>query len=250
MSAAFARCASRLARSVAGARRALVPVLAAVLAAILVAACGTDDRCGGARPPSDLPRDHVLLNPDTALLRQLPPDSFDVRFVTSQGEVVVRVHRDWSPLGVYRFYNLARNGFYDGSYFFRVIPGFVAQFGVSGQPQVDRLWHDTPIPDDPRRLGISNRTGTLTYARAGPDSRATQLFFNFGDNIGLDEQGFTPIGRVIDGMPALYRLHGDYGDMQPQGRGPDFGCILSHGNRYLERRYPRLDRIERVEVDG
>jgi peptidyl-prolyl cis-trans isomerase A (cyclophilin A) len=224
--------------------------LAALLLAVFVAACGTDDPCGVRPPAHDLPADHVLLNPDSAALRQVPPDSFDVRLVTTQGDVVVRVYRTWSPMGVYRFYNLARSGFYDDSYFFRVIPGFVAQFGVHGQPQVDQLWHGLPMPDDPRRLGISNRTGTLSYARLGPDSRTTQLFFNFADNLTLDEQGFTPIGRVVSGMPALYRLHGGYGETRPQGRGPDFGCILSHGNRYLERRYPRLDRIEAVEVDG
>jgi peptidyl-prolyl cis-trans isomerase A (cyclophilin A) len=212
---------------------------------LLTAACG-GGQCGGRPPANDLPRDHVLLRPDAPELRQIPPDSFDARFVTTQGDVIVRVYRDWAPMGAYRFYNLARNGFYDGSYFFRVLPGFAAQFGVNGRPQVDRLWHSMPMPDDPRRA--SNRTGTLTYARAGADSRTTQLFFNYADNVGLDEQGFAPLGRVIAGMGELYRLHGGYGETQPQGRGPDFGCMLNHGNAYLARRYPSLDRIERVEI--
>jgi peptidyl-prolyl cis-trans isomerase A (cyclophilin A) len=215
---------------------------------ILVAAVTACDGgpCGGPPPSPGLPASHVLLNPDEPALKQVPPDSFDVRFSTTQGEVVVRVYRDWAPMGAYRFYNLARNGFYDGSSFFRVLPGFAAQFGMNGRPEVDRLWSDLAIPDDPPR--VSNRTGTLTYARAGPDSRTTQLFFNYADNVALDEQGFAPIGRVISGMGALYRLHAGYGETQPQGRGPAFACILSHGNSYLDRRYPRLDRVESVGI--
>jgi peptidyl-prolyl cis-trans isomerase A (cyclophilin A) len=217
-----------------------------LLLAVLAAACTGGGPCGGPPPPHDVPAGHVLLDPGTAALKLLPPDSFDARFVTTQGDVIVRIYRDWAPMGVYRFYNLARSGFYDGSRFFRVLPGFVAQFGASGRPQVDQLWHSLPMPDDPRR--VSNRTGTLTYAKAGANSRTTQLFFNYDDNVALDEHGFAPIGRVISGMGQLYRLHGGYGETQPQGRGPSFACILSHGNRYLARKYPRLDHIERIEI--
>jgi peptidyl-prolyl cis-trans isomerase A (cyclophilin A) len=214
-------------------------------ATLLVAGCDRGP-CGVGPPDPTLPPDHVLLDPGAPALRQVPPDSFDVRFTTTQGEVLVRVYRDWAPLGAWRFYNLARNGFYDGSRFFRVLPGFVAQFGMSGRPEADRVWHEQALPDDARRA--SNRTGTLTYAMAGPDSRTTQLFFNYADNVALDEQGFAPIGRVISGMNVLYRLHAGYGETQPHGRGPAFGCILSHGNRYLSRNYRRLDHIERLEV--
>lgn len=221
---------------------------AAILLSCAALVLGACDRgpCGGAPPAATLPPDHVLLDPGSAEMRQVPPDSFDVRFHTSQGEVLVRVYRDWAPLGAWRFYNLARNGFYDGSRFFRVLPGFAAQFGMSGRPEADSIWHEQPLPDDPRRA--SNRIGTLTYAKAGPDTRTTQLFFNYGDNVTLDEQGFAPIGRVVSGMSVLYRLYSGYGETQPQGRGPAFGCILSHGNRYLERKYQRLDHIERLEV--
>jgi peptidyl-prolyl cis-trans isomerase A (cyclophilin A) len=224
---------------------AIMRSLCALVLATLVVACGDGGPCGGP-PPRDVAADHVLLNPDTAALKLLPPDSFDARFVTTQGDVVVRVYRDWAPMGVYRFYNLARNGFYDGSRFFRVLPGFAAQFGASGRPQIDQLWHSMPMPDDPRR--VRNRTGTLTYAKAGADSRTTQLFFNYDDNVALDEQGFAPIGRVISGMGELYRLHGGYGEVQPHGRGPSFSCILTHGNRYLSRKYQRLDHIERIDI--
>lgn len=216
------------------------------LAAVwLAAACG-DDPCGGAPPRSDVPADHVLLNPDSPALRVVPPDTFDVRFETTQGPVVVRVYRDWAPLGAYRFYNLVANGFYDGSRFYRVLPGFAAQFGMSGEPAIDRVWLDRTIPDDPFRQ--TNRAGTLVFATAGPDTRTTQLFFNYRDNPGLDGQGFTPFGRVTEGMDALYRLNSEYGEMPPRGRGPVFRCVVSHGNRYLDRRFARMDRIERATV--
>jgi peptidyl-prolyl cis-trans isomerase A (cyclophilin A) len=217
----------------------------ALAAACLAAACGGDP-CDGPPPPLSVPPDHVLLDPDSPALRELPPDSFDVRFETTKGDVVVRIYRDWAPMGVFRFYNLARHGFYDGSRFFRVLPGFAAQFGMSGEPAIDQLWHERPMPDDPRRA--SNRSGTLTYAKLDTDSRTTHLFFNYGANVALDDQGFTPIGRVIDGMGSLYLLHSDYGELRPRGGGPDFGCILSHGNRYLARKFSNLDYIERLTI--
>jgi peptidyl-prolyl cis-trans isomerase A (cyclophilin A) len=215
------------------------------LLAFLVAACGGNP-CGGPPPASDVPSDHVLLHPASPELSEVPPDSFDVRFETTKGDVTVRVYRDWAPMGAFRFYNLSRHGFYDGARFFRVLPGFAAQFGMSGRPAIDQVWYEQAIPDDPRR--VSNRTGTLTYAKAGTDSRTTQLFFNYGQNVALDEQDFAPIGRVIEGMNVLYLLHSDYGETQPQGSGPNVGCILSHGNQYLGRRYSRLDYIERATV--
>lgn len=214
-------------------------------AAILAGACG-DDPCGGPPPAPGVPADHVLLNPDAPELRVVPPDTFDVRFETTQGPVVVRVYRDWAPLGVYRFYNLVVSGFYDGSRFYRVLPGFAAQFGMNGEPAIDRAWLDRSIPDDPPRQ--TNRAGTLVFATAGPDTRTTQLFFNYRDNPRLDDQGFTPFGRVMEGMDALYRLNSEYGEMAPRGRGPVFGCVVSHGNQYLDRRFPRMDRIERATV--
>jgi peptidyl-prolyl cis-trans isomerase A (cyclophilin A) len=222
----------------------LIRATCAVMLAGALTACG--DPCDGPPPPEVYPSDHPLRNPDSEAMRQLPPDSFDVVFETSQGDVTVRIYREWAPMGVFRFYNLVRNGFYDGSRFYRVLPGFVAQFGMSGHPEVDRVWHDRPIPDDPRRA--SNLTGTLTYAKAGADSRTTQLFFNFGQNVVLDDDGFAPIGRVIDGMGALFLLHGGYGDTPPRGKGPGFDCMLSHGNGYLDRKYSRLDMIRRIRI--
>lgn len=217
----------------------LVPVL-------LLAACGSSDPCGMSPPPRQLPEGHVLLNPDAPEMRVVPPDSFDVRLETTRGAITVRIYREWAPMGVYRFYNLARNGYYDGSRFFRVLPGFVAQFGLSGIPEADQVWNALPMPDDPPRA--RNRAGTLAYAMAGADTRTTQLFFNYADNRALDEQGFAPIGRIVDGMGVLFMLHSGYGETPPQGRGPQFGCMLTHGNRYLSRKYARLDEIERLTV--
>lgn len=215
--------------------------------AVALVSCGEGSRgCGGEPPANDLPADHPLLDPGSTALRVVPPDSFDVRLQTTKGDVVIRVFRDWAPLGAYRVFNLARNGFYDGSYFYRVLPGFVAQFGMSGRPAVDQLWHEQTMPDDPRLR--PNAPGTVAFAKSGADSRSTQLFINYRANEGLDAEGFAPIGRVVDGMGVVYTLYSGYGETQPQGAGPSFGCILSHGNQYLSRRYPALDRIERATV--
>jgi peptidyl-prolyl cis-trans isomerase A (cyclophilin A) len=217
-----------------------------ILATAALAGCAGSDECGGEPPPPSLPPDHALLNPDAPEMKVVPPDSFDLRLETTKGDVVIRIIRDWAPLGAYRVYNLARNGFYDASYFYRVLPGFVAQFGMSGRPEADAIWTQQRMPDDPpRRL---NEAGTVAFAKVGADSRTTQLFVNYRHNEVLDREGFAPVGRVVEGMGVLYTLYSGYGETRPEGTGPDFGCILSHGNRYLARRYPALDRIERTTV--
>jgi peptidyl-prolyl cis-trans isomerase A (cyclophilin A) len=188
----------------------------------------------------------VLLRPDTPELDEMPPDSFDVVLETSAGAVRVRVFRDWGPLGAARFYNLTRHGFYDGSRFFRVLPGFAAQFGMNGTPAIDSIWLQQRLPDDPPRMPTG--PGTLSYAMAGPGTRTTQLFFSYRANEMLDTQGFVPIGRVVEGMDVLFRLHAEYGEIPPGGTGPSFACIASHGNHYLSRRYPRLDYIEHARL--
>lgn len=218
-----------------------------ILATVVLAACGDDmGICGGDPPRSDVPVGHPLLNPDSPELKVVPPDSFDLRLETTAGDVVIRVIREWAPLGAYRFYNLARNGFYDESQFFRVLPGFAVQFGLSGRPPLDEIWQEETIPDDPPR--VLNQAGTVAFAMAGPNTRTTQVFVNYGPNEVLDQQGFAPIGRVVEGMDVLFRLFSGYGEMQPQGTGPAYGCILSHGNEYLSRRYPELDRIESTGI--
>lgn len=216
-----------------------------VLMALFLAACA-DSPCGSVPPPSDLPADHVLLRPDAAEFNEVPPDSFDVVLETSAGRMRVRVFREWGPVGATRFYNLTRHGFYDGSRFFRVLPGFAAQFGMSGSPAVDSVWLRERMEDEEPR--VPTGPGTLSYAMAGPDTRTTQLFFSYRSNEALDAQGFAPIGRLVEGMEVLYRLNAEYGEVQPEGTGPSFGCIASHGNHYLARRYPRLDSIGTARV--
>ena len=177
----------------------------------------------------------------------MPPHTFDARFETTKGDVVVRVVRDWAPLGAARFYNLAANGFYEDNRIFRVLPGFVAQFGMNGRPDVDDVWDGESLTDDPPRE--PNRAGTLVFATRGPDTRATQLFFNYIDNPQLDALGFVPFGRVTQGMDVLERLHSGYGELQPEGAGPVYECIQSHGNSYLDAHFPELDRVRRVILE-
>jgi peptidyl-prolyl cis-trans isomerase A (cyclophilin A) len=210
-----------------------------------IAACA-DQPCGPPPARTALPPDHVLLQPDAPAMNEAPPDSFDVLLETSTGDVRVLVFSAWAPLGAARFYNLTRHGFYDGSRFFRVLPGFAAQFGMSGRPAVDSVWLNERMLDDPAL--VPTGPGTLSYAMAGPDTRTTQLFFSYRGNEMLDAQGFAPIGRVVDGMEVLFRLNAEYGEVPPEGTGPSFSCIASHGNAYLARRYPELDSIRAARV--
>ncbi len=171
------------------------------------------------------------------------PDSFVVALTTSRGPVTLLVHRDWAPLGAERFYRLVQGGFYDGARFFRVVKGFVVQFGLPADPRVGRAWVSRAIQDDPVRH--SNRRGTLVFASAGPNSRTTQLFINLADNPRLDTFGgigFPPIGAVTDGMAAVDALNGEYGEA------PSQDAIQQYGNAYLERLYPRLDYIRTARV--
>ncbi|HXQ27853.1 MAG TPA: peptidylprolyl isomerase [Gemmatimonadales bacterium] len=169
------------------------------------------------------------------------PATFRTRFETSKGTFVVEVHRDWAPQGADRFYALTKSGFFDGVRFFRVIAGFMAQFGISGDPKVASAWRTRSIPDDPVRQ--SNTRGMVTFATAGPNTRTTQLFINYGDNHGLDPQGFSPFGQVVEGMDVVDHLYAGYGDGPPEGTGPDQGRVESEGNAYLERDFPKLDYV-------
>ena len=143
---------------------------------------------------------------------------FKANFDTSKGTFVIEVHRDWAPIGADRFYNLVKNGFYDDVRFFRVIPGFMAQFGIHGTPAVAKLWRPRAIKDDPVKQ--SNKRGYVTFATAGPNTRTTQLFINFGDNAALDKQGFAPFGQVVTGMDVVDKIYNGYGEGAPRGAGP------------------------------
>ncbi len=182
----------------------------------------------------------VLYYPDR--LVETAPETFQARFETTRGEFLVEVNREWAPNGADRFYNLVKHGYYDGVYFYRVMAGFMAQFGMHGEPQVHARWKTATIADD--FVVASNTRGTITYAKSGPDSRTTQLFINFSDNPGLDAQGFAPFGRVIEGMEVVDQLHAGYGNIADLGGdGPDARYIAYEGNKYLEENFPELDHI-------
>lgn len=188
----------------------------------------------------------ALLRPDSADLARQAPDSYRVRFETSRGPFVVQVVRAWAPHGADRFHYLVRHGFYDGARFFRVMPNFVAQFGLHGDPAVNDAWQNRTIPDDSVRQ--SNQPGFLTFATSGPNTRTTQLFINRADNRRLDALGFAPIGRIVDGQAAADSLYSGYGDGPPRGRGPEQAIIRREGNAYLARSFPLLDSIVRARV--
>jgi peptidyl-prolyl cis-trans isomerase A (cyclophilin A) len=176
------------------------------------------------------------------------PAVFRVRLETSKGPVVVELHRDWAPIGVDRFYTLVQADFFNDARFFRVLPGFVAQFGIPASPQVAQAWDNRNLQDDPVRQG--NRRGTLTYASMAPTphTRSTQLFINLADNATLDGMGFAAIGEVVEGMDVVDALFGGYGEGPPYGTGPDQGRMTTQGNSYLQQDFPQLDYIRSATI--
>jgi peptidyl-prolyl cis-trans isomerase A (cyclophilin A) len=176
------------------------------------------------------------------------PDVYKVNFDTSKGPIVVEVHRDWAPNGADHLYELVKSGFYDGDRFFRVVRGFVVQFGINGDPATNNLWRVVNIPDD--RPAQANARGTLTYAATGmPNSRSTQLFFNLHDNSqSLNPQGFAPLGQVISGLDVMDDLFAGYGEMAPNGQGPDTTLLQQEGNGYLAAKFPHLDYIKKATI--
>lgn len=206
--------------------------LAIVLA---LAACGKDNK-----PPQQAGATNPLLNPQSPAMQTKAPETFNARFETSAGAFTVQVTRAWAPGGADRFYNLVKNGFFDGTRFFRVVPGFVVQFGLSGDPAISARWHLASIPDDP--VQQHNTRGTITFATAGPNTRTTQLFINFADNLNLDGMGFSPFGKVVDGMGVVDKIYAGYGEH------PDQGLIEGRGNAYLASQFPKLDSIAKATI--
>ncbi len=181
-----------------------------------------------------------------AKLTEKAPDSFKARFETSKGAFTVEVTRSLAPNGADRFYNLVRSGFFKDVEFFRVIAGFMCQFGIHGDPAVAAAWREARIPDDP--VKGSNVRGAITFATAGPNTRTTQLFINFGDNTRLDGMGFSPFGKVTEGMDVVDKINSEYGEGAPRGRGPDQGRIQKEGNAYLKKDFPNLDYIKSAAI--
>lgn len=186
-----------------------------------------------------------LDKPET--LNERAADVYRARFATSRGDFVIEVHRDWAPLGADRFFNLVKNGYYDDTRFFRVVRGFMAQIGISGKPELNAVWREQRIADDPVKK--SNLRGFVSFATAGPGSRTTQFFINFVDaNSRLDGMGFAPFGQVVSGMEVVDALYSEYGEGAPQGRGPSQGRIQAEGNAYLQRDFPQLDYVKQATI--
>ncbi len=175
------------------------------------------------------------------------PDVFRVLFVTSKGEFTVEVRKAWSPFGAERFYELVRKKYFEEARFYRVMPKFVAQFGIHRDPEVSKLWRQLKIVDDPQKE--NNERGTVAFARDGVNTRTTQIFLNLADNRAkLDGKGFVPFGKVVEGMDVCEQLYGGYGEIAPRGPGPDAAKAEAQGNEYLVPHYPKLDFIKRVTL--
>jgi peptidyl-prolyl cis-trans isomerase A (cyclophilin A) len=187
-------------------------------------------------------------DPAARKVNRRAPDLFLVRLETSKGRMVIEVHRDWSPHGADRFYNLVRAGYYDNSRFFRVRASQFAQFGINGDPKISKAWRDQTIPDDPRI--VSNTRGTVAFAFAVPNGRATQVFINLRDNSAThDAEPFVPFGKILEGMEVADRLNAEYGESAGGGiRAGKQAPLFEEGNAYLKKNFPRLDVIDRASV--
>jgi peptidyl-prolyl cis-trans isomerase A (cyclophilin A) len=180
-----------------------------------------------------------LKNP--AALTEQAPANYKAAFDTSAGKFTIEVHRAWAPKGADRFYNLVKNGFFDDTRFFRVVPNFMVQFGLNGDPEVQSKWRSANLTDDPVKQ--SNKKGYVTFATAGKDTRTTQVFINFKDNGFLDAQGFAPFGEVTSGMDVVEKITDQYGEK------PNQGSIQSQGNAYLKAQFPKLDYVKKATIE-
>ncbi len=202
---------------------------------VLIAfACAVLAGCGGGHSTA------ALLHP--ANLNARAPELFTATFKTTKGTFQIKAHRTWAPKGADRFYNLVKSGFYDGVVFFRVVPRFVVQFGISPYPSVSAAWQNATITDD--LVTIRNTRGTVTFASAGPNTRTTQVFINLGTNSSLDQSGFAPFGAVVSGMDVVAKLYSGYADTPTQQQGE----METQGNAWLNKNYPKLDAIKTARV--
>jgi peptidyl-prolyl cis-trans isomerase A (cyclophilin A) len=215
-------------------------LLFTTLLSVAAALAQTPAHKTGAAPKAatkSAPQPNPLLSPST--LTRRAPAEFQVKFATTAGDFTVAVHRDWAPLGADRFYNLVRNHFFNGETFFRVVPNFIVQFGLSGDPAINKAWENATIKDDPFKQ--HNTRGTVVFANAGPNTRATQFFINLRDNSSsLDapvQIGFTPFGVVTEGMENVDKIFPGYGES------PSQDAITNRGDAYLKKSFPNLTRI-------
>ena len=230
--------------------------LAFISAAVLLVSCGPKapetTQSGLTAPTAAAPTETkeikinmaTLTNPASAT--EKAPETFKVKFSTTKGDFTIEATRAWSPLGADRFYNLVKAGFFTDVAFFRVIEGFMVQFGIHGDPAVTAAWRGARIQDDP--VVESNKPGYISYAMAGPNTRTSQMFINFGNNARLDGMGFSPFGKVTDGMDVVNSLYSGYGEGAPSGMGPDQGLVQTRGNTYLKAEFPKMDYIKSAEL--
>ncbi len=192
-------------------------------------------------------REDALFNPTHEEWDKEAPDIARVRMETSKGDFVIELHRAWAPIGVDRFYNLVRMGFYDDSRFYRVRKDFIMQFGIAGKPEVAQVWEKVEINDDP--VVESNMRGYISFAMTGPDTRTTQVYINLSDNVELDEQGFAPLGFVIEGMDVVDSIYSGYDENSGGGmrRGKQ-QKLFEMGNTYLDKEFPLLDQLIDAEI--
>jgi len=211
-----------------------------LLAAVVIAGCGNGDSVDAANTDAT-ERNKVLMDVDSPEMKKQAPAAFMARFDTNKGAFVIAVERKLSPHGADRFYNLVRNGYFDGNKFFRVLPGFIVQWGMNGDPAINKIWSESRILDDP--VQISNKKGTITFAKPGsPNARSTHLFINYADNNNLDGQGFAPFGHVSEGMEVVEAINSEY------KQAPNQGMIFEGGNAYLNEHYPNLDTILSAKI--
>jgi cyclophilin family peptidyl-prolyl cis-trans isomerase len=223
------------------------PGRATLVAFSLLLVAGCRGAHTGSAPARLADRRAILLDAEQSYWRTHAPELFRATVETSKGVFVIEGHRAWAPLGADRFYNLARAGFFDDSRFFRVMPNYIAQFGIPGDPAITTVWKDRTFPDDPVRQ--SNVRGTIGFAMTGPNMRTTQLYISRKDNVQLDAQGFAPIGRVVTGMEVVDALYDGYGESAGGGvRAGKQQRMLTEGNAHLDRDFPKLDRITRITV--
>ncbi len=217
----------------------------ALMLACLVggAGCGGDGGAQAGADTAEAPRDPLL---DPRLFDETAPETYRAHFETNEGPFVVQVHRAWAPLGADRFYNLINAGYYNDVRVYRVVPDFVAEFGVNGSGTVTRIWHRFALLDDP--VVESNTVGRLSFAASGPNSRTVQVFVNLRDNSSLDERGFAPFGEVVEGFDVVQRFYDGYGDGPPRGDGPYQAQAVIQGNEYLDTEFPELSRINSAEI--
>lgn len=220
-----------------------------LLILIALVACAHENPPQEPAPEPEKPvRDPALDDP--RLATRTAPETFRVRFETSKGNFVLQVERKASPHGADRFYNLVEMRFFDGCRFFRVVPGFVVQWGMNGDPRVTDAWSNAQIPDDAvTEHTMTNARGSISFAsKMMPGTRTHQVFINLANNGRLDQYAFTPFGWVVEGMDVVDRLYSGYGDGPPRGNGPDQGEISQGGNAYLGKDFPKLDWVKSARV--